>query len=375
MGLIVMQRFSFGSIGAVFLALGLGWPLASTALELPNAGTAPARPQQQSHQLSQSKALRKPGLKVFGSEAILNACWNQEALRGSPQEAKSRYKRDSSPPSRLQPSESLAPLPDAWRGSIRRVKLKDPKRKAIALTFDLCERVKDTSGYDARLIELLRRLGIRATLYMGGKWMRSHPERSQQLMADPLFEIGNHAWTHGNMRVLKGKEMRDQVLWTQAQYELLREDLRQRLPGCGLKPKTLEQEMAKIQPLPLSFRYPYGTCSKEALEFMAAQGLPSVQWDVVTGDPARAQSAKAIKVAMLQGIKPGSIIVAHANGRGWHTAEAMEEALPILIQQGYEFVTISELLSLGEPEVAETCYELRPGDNRIYDQKVGRGTD
>ena len=95
----------------------------------------------------------------------------------------------------------------------------------------------------------------------------------------------------------------------------------------------------------------------------------------MTADPVRSQSAEAIKRVMLKGIKPGSIIVAHANGRGWHTAEAMEQVLPMLMQQGYEFVTISELLSLGEPEVADSCYELRPGDNRFYDQKVGRGTD
>jgi peptidoglycan/xylan/chitin deacetylase (PgdA/CDA1 family) len=266
-------------------------------------------------------------------------------------------------------------LPQGWRGSIRRVKLKDPRRKAIALTFDLCERSSETAGYDARLIDLLRRLGVRATLYAGGKWMRSHPERTQQLMADPLFEIGNHAWTHGNLRVLKGREMQSQVLWTQAQYELLRDDLHQRLAQCGLNAKSIDREMARVPPLPSSFRYPYGTCSQEALDFMGDQGLPSVQWDVVTGDPARAQSAKAISRAILQGIKPGSIVVAHANGRGWHTAEAMEQVLPILLEQGYEFVTISELLGLGEPEVAASCYELKPGDNRFYDQKVGRGTD
>lgn len=353
---------------ALALLSGLWWPLLHAAPPVPQASHQPSMD-------ASTSVVRIRGLKTFGSKTILDACWSPEALAGSPGELKSRYRRDTSPPSRTQPQQRPEPLPQSWRGSIRRVKLKDPRRKAIALTFDLCERSSETAGYDARLINLLRRLGVRATLYAGGKWMRSHPERTQQLMADPLFEIGNHAWTHGNMRVLKGREMQNQVLWTQAQYELLRDDLRQRLAQCGLHVKSIDREMARVPPLPSSFRYPYGTCSQEALDFMGDQGLPSVQWDVVTGDPSRKQSAKAIKKAMLQGIKPGSIIVAHANGRGWHTAEAMEEALPLLLEQGYEFVTISELLSLGEPEVASTCYELRPGDNRIYDQKVGRGTD
>ena len=44
-----------------------------------------------------------------------------------------------------------------------------------------------TTGYDAEIIDFLREKRIPATLFMGGKWMRSHSERAMQLMADPLF--------------------------------------------------------------------------------------------------------------------------------------------------------------------------------------------
>lgn len=313
--------------------------------------------------------------KDFGSARILAGCWDTQALAVVPGEHKSRYKRESNPPSRQVPAHRLEPLPVGWRGSIRRVRLYDPKRKAIALTFDLCERSSETAGFDAELINLLRQHKARATLYAGGKWMRSHPERTQQLMADPLFEIGNHAWTHGNLRVLKGLEMQQQVLWTQAQYELVREELHKRLASCGLSTEEARREMARVPLVPLSFRYPYGTCSQETLDFMAEAGLPSIQWDIVTADPVRGQSAEAIAQVILKGAKPGSIIVAHANGRGWHTAEALRQVLPELVRRGFEFVTVSELLRLGEPEVATSCYENRPGDNAFYDRKVGKGTE
>jgi peptidoglycan/xylan/chitin deacetylase (PgdA/CDA1 family) len=313
-------------------------------------------------------------LQNFGSEAILAACWSARELAGDPEDRKiqsNRERPDHSPPSRQLPLHRPEPLPPGWRGSIRRVRLHDPQRKAVALTFDLCERASETAGYDAELVNTLRRFGVKATFYAGGKWMRSHPDKTQQLMADPLFEIGNHAWTHGNLRVLKGREMQEQVLWTQAEYERLRDDLRQRLPQCGLA----SAEIDRVPVLPLSFRYPYGTCSQEALDFIGDHGLPSVQWDVVTADPVRKQSAEAINKIIFKHLKPGSIIIAHANGRGWNTAEALQQLLPGLLQRGYEFVTVSELLSLGEPEVAESCYELKPGDNIFYDRKVGRGTE
>ncbi len=202
--------------------------------------------------------------------------------------------------------------------------------------------------------------------------MRSHPDQTKQLMADPRFEVGNHAWTHGNMRMLTGNEMKNQILWTQAQYELLRDSLAEDLLQCGVP----QQEINKLPPIPLSFRYPYGTCSREALDFMGDYGLPSVQWNIVTADPWRKQTADGIVKTVLQSIKSGSIIIAHANGRGWNTRDALTKLVPALRAKGYRFVTVTELLAEGkEIESTDTCYELRLGDNQSYDKKVGKGTE
>src|SRR5262249_37151061 len=85
--------------------------------------------------------------------------------------------------------------PTAQRGVIRRVKLIGDK-KLVALTFDLCEQPSEISGYQGGIVDFLRTNGIKATFFMGGKWMLSHRERTQQLMSDPLFEVANHTWEH-----------------------------------------------------------------------------------------------------------------------------------------------------------------------------------
>ena len=41
----------------------------------------------------------------------------------------------------------------------------------------------------------------------------------------------------------------------------------------------------------------------------------------------------------------GSIIIMHINGRGWHTAEALPTIIAKLREQGYELVTVSQLLA------------------------------
>lgn len=313
-------------------------------------------------------------IRSFGSQKILDACWSPSQLRGSPMDKKLRETPpDHSPPDRLFSRYQLKPLQPGLQGSIRTVQMPDPNKKLVALTFDLCERASEVTGYDADLVNYLRDHGVKATFYAGGKWMRSHPDKAKQLMADPQFEIGNHAWTHGNMRVLSGDELQNQVRWTQAQYELLWEDLSREVQQClGVSP----DEIRKIPPLPLSFRYPYGTCGEKALNFMAEQGLPSIQWNIVTADPWRKQTADGIAKTILQGIKPGSIIIAHANGRGWKTSEALSKFIPQLRDKGYEFVTVTELLQEGiAVEAKDSCYELKPGDNAFYDKKVGEGTE
>jgi peptidoglycan/xylan/chitin deacetylase (PgdA/CDA1 family) len=110
-------------------------------------------------------------------------------------------------------------------------------------------------------------------------------------------------------------------------------------------------------------RFPYGRCNAKSLAAVADAGLLAIQWDVVTGDPDPHVSAKTIANTILTRAHPGAIIVAHANGRGLHTAEALALALPKLKEEGYNFVTVSELLKAGKPVIASSCYLNHPGDS------------
>ena len=310
---------------------------------------------------------------TFGSRAVLETCWSPQELLGIPGEEKIRKPVPVSiePPARLLPTNYSThyPLSPELQNSIRRV-TPNGGRKPIALTFDLCETANEIAGYDGSIIDYLRKNNTKATFFAGGKWMRSHPERTMQLMADPLFEIGNHTWTHGNLRVLTGPKMLNQIQWTQAQYEVLWEELEARFLARGGNPA----EMERIPRVPLTFRFPFGTCNTEVLRTLARLGLPAIQWDVVSGDPAIGQTAEAIAHIVLSQTKPGSIVICHANGRGHQTARALPKFISGLKAMGYEFVTVSELLALGKVVSKQECYELRPGDNLRYDELFGTGT-
>jgi peptidoglycan-N-acetylglucosamine deacetylase len=311
-----------------------------------------------------------------GSEGILRACWTPAQLAGRAEERiiQHRLKPDREPPPAWAMEAALAgarPLPIDLRGSIRQVEPADPLARLVALTFDLCEQAGERAGYDAGVVDWLRAHGVKATFFAGGQWMRTHAERAMQLMADPLFELGNHTWTHANLRTIQGAEARDQIVKTQAEYGVLRRDLAERACAAGVGPGDL----AQIPAWPSLFRFPYGTCSAETLAAAADLGLASIQWTVVSADPDKSQNAQSIARTVLAGVRRsrGAIVVSHANGRGWHTAEALPIFVPRLQADGYRFVTASELLAAGRPVAADSCYELSPGDNRRYDTPKGRG--
>ena len=239
------------------------------------------------------------------ASALQKALWDERALPGSDADKTALTTRhgacpDGQPDCRQGPAltgETRALLPEASAlpGSIRSVVPRDGQ-KLIALTFDLCEMAGERAGYDANIVNYLRQHGVKATFYAGGKWMRSHPE------------------------------------------------------------KTLQ----------------FGTCTAENLHLLEKLKLPAVQWSIVTGDPSPGQGAAAIASAVLSQAKPGAIVIAHANGKGWHTAEALPLFIPPLQQQGYRFVTVGELLrSASQVETSNLCYELKPGDNARYD-RLGR---
>ena len=237
-------------------------------------------------------------------------CWTPEALAGTPAEIKHQRSKGPLDVAALKatPLPPATPVEPALRGLIESVAL-PPDKKLIALTFDLCEESGYVSGYDGRIVDLLRAEGIKATFFAGGKWMETHPERAAQLIADPLFEVGSHGLKHVDLSRANEAVIKDEVTLTEAAYARAKTGLAAR--------QCLVVDTAPSPPERLTvFRFPYGRCNAKALAAVDDAGLLAIQWDVVTGDPDPRVSAKTIARTILARAHPGAIVVGHANGRG-----------------------------------------------------------
>jgi len=302
-------------------------------------------------------------LSLAGGAPVLPAepqapqqCWTPQALAGTEIELKpvSTHRSLDLAPLKQVTLPPATPIKPELRGSIRGVEL-SPDKKLIALTFDLCEENGYVSGYDGRIVDYLRAQGIKATFFAGGKWMETHPERAQQLIADPLFEVGNHGLRHLDLSNVNNATLDEEITLTEAAYARAKAALASRQCVVDAGPPQPPERMTLL-------RFPYGRCSDKALAAAANAGLISIQWDLVAGDPDPLVSAKSIANRILTKAHSGAIIVAHANGRGHNTAQALAMALPKLKEEGYSFVTVSELLQAGKPVIATHCYQNSPNE-------------
>ncbi|WP_088343368.1 MULTISPECIES: polysaccharide deacetylase family protein [Rhodomicrobium] len=302
------------------------------------------------------------GANAAGGEAA--QCWSDAALHH--RAGDERIQHNVAAAVIAPPKGQITPRPaagDAGLGAVRRVEL-PPGSKKIAITFDLCEQPHEIAGYQGALVDLLREQNVKATFFAGGKWMLSHSERAQQLMSDPLFELGNHSWEHRNLRVTPADVMANEITAPQLAYRAVRADLaakRCTRPGDDVLADKRAPKEIKL------FRFPYGACNPASLNAVAERGLTAIQWDVSAGDPWPKMMAPMMVKAVVAGVRPGSIVIFHANGRGWHTQEALPEIIAKLKAKGFEFVTVSELLAAGKPVVDARCYNAKPGDTDRYD--------
>ena len=210
-------------------------------------------------------------------------------------------------------------------------------KKQIALTFDACmtygmeKKLEDGRAktyYNKPVIDELIQEKVPATLFLTGLWAKNYPEVTKSLSQNPLFEIGNHSYSHPaftlecfGLPFIKSSDKEKEFWLSQA---ILTE----------LTGKT-----------PTLFRFPGGCYSKSDLALAQKYNLKVVGWDLASGDAFNG-SAESIIKRVESKVKPGSIIVMHMNGDidAPQTANALPEIISYLKSNGYTFVEVSDLI-------------------------------
>ncbi len=189
-------------------------------------------------------------------------------------------------------------------------------KKVIALTFD----DGPDKRYTGQLLDLLKTYGVKATFFIVVKNAQKSPELIQRMIEEG-HDLAMHAYQHKSA-------------WLSFPWETKNEFQR-----------SLEF-FRSIDRKVYSFRPPWGTFNAVSLKHAIYHGLEVVLWTVEAFDWKKNRTPEEIAQEIIGRIKPNGIIVLHdsggAEGAPQHTLDALKICLPILLGQGYQFVTIRE---------------------------------
>ena len=182
-----------------------------------------------------------------------------------------------------------------------------PKR--IALTFDDGPHKSVTDI----VLQILAKHQAKATFFVLGQNVVEHPEVVQRI-ATQGHEIGNHSWGHRNLTKLTAEELNDEINQTNAAI------------------------FDAIQTYPKAYRPPFGATNDTVRN---AIQMTSVLWNIDTLDWQHKDPVKTLANVKKQAKDNGILLMHDIHPE---SAQALDAVITYLEEQGYQFVTTSELL-------------------------------
>lgn len=196
--------------------------------------------------------------------------------------------------------------------------------RQLALTYD----DGPNDPHTLRLLEILEKHRVHATLFIIGRHARQRPEIVREI-AKAGHVVGNHTFTHPLLTFKSESEIRKE------------------LGDCR---SALQDAVGEHSNL---FRPPFGGRRPAVLRIAREMGLEPVLWNV-TGYDWNVPPAAVIERKVARRIRGGDVILLHDGG---HTAMGADRSQTIVAterliarykSEGYEFATIPEMMLKAE---------------------------
>ena len=213
--------------------------------------------------------------------------------------------------------QSMAPT-GQWFG--RTFTGQDRRSKQLALTYD----DGPNDPHTLHLLEVLARHNVRATFFLIGRYVRQRPDVARELVKAGHV-VGNHTFTHPLLTLESTHELRAQ------------------LTDCEGALTDTVGEHSNL------FRPPFGGRRPAVLRIARQMGLEPIMWNV-TGYDWNAPSVEYIERKVTSRARGGNVILLHDGGhRAFgtdrsHTVTATDRLISRYKSEGYEFVTIPEMM-------------------------------
>ena len=186
------------------------------------------------------------------------------------------------------------------------------EEKKVAFTMNCAWSGDDIDS----ILETLRNNNVKITFFMVGDWIDKNSEAVKKIYQEG-HEIGNHSNTHPHVN------------------QLTKEQNLEEIEKCSDKIEQITGEK------PTLYRAPYGEYNESLINVSLENGYYLIQWNKDTLDY-QALTGEQMWKRIGENLQNGDIILSH-NGTA-HTADSLDMLLKNIREQGFEIVTVSDLI-------------------------------
>jgi len=214
-----------------------------------------------------------------------------------------------------------SPIIEKWRGK-EISSFKTDKNLAV-LTFDGGANAQGVQ----KILDILKKENVTGTFFLTGEFIKKNPNETKMII-ESGGDLGNHSFSHPHFPQLSTKEIKMQLENTQTELEKL---------GGKFKP---------------FFRFPYGERDARTTAEINDNGYINIRWTIDSlgwKGTSGGMTADSVRERIISKIRPGAIIMMHLGSNPDDKTQLDSEVLPKIISelktQGYEFMTIGEMLT------------------------------
>lgn len=207
-------------------------------------------------------------------------------------------------------------VPSNFQGIVISEAKLPPEKKVIALTFDDGPWPNTT----AKVLDILKKNRIKSTFFVVGQNVKNYPDLTKQIVADGHI-IANHTWHHWYHQMNAQAAAYEVANTTDIIYQT-----------TGVRTSL--------------FRPPGGIMNNGVAAYAKNNKYAVIMWSADSMDYSRPAVPRLMN-NIFREAKPGGIVLMHdGGGDRSNTVKALPEIINRFRKQGYEFVTVPELLEM-----------------------------
>ncbi len=170
--------------------------------------------------------------------------------------------------------------------------------------------------YLSDMLAILKNHNVSATFFLEGNWTKKNPELAKMIVSAG-HEVGNHSYSHPDMKKLTAAQAREQII------------------------KTNEIIEAATGEKCIWFAPPSGSFRDETIKIADELNMKTIMWTVDTVDW-RKPSPEALINRVMSKVDKGSMVLMHPTES---TAKSLDRLITLIEQKDLQIGTVSELMN------------------------------